>query len=152
MGCQQSVTLPEVPGEVSEEDAKAFVEEFYAGKQKSTTELKEKLALIGLRTLDKPKLPPIGSNLITREPSTSQRKLPKIETLESKLSKESTGKYSTSLDQSSIRILFLGSRKAVLDELLSHENKKKEESSDDDEDDIESSFKEIFPNSTPLKS
>ena len=90
--------------------------------------------------------------MITREPITSQRKLPKIETLESKLSKESTGKYSTSIDQSLIIILFPGSRKAVLDELLSKENKKNEESSDDDEDDIESSFKEIFPNSTPLKS
>ena len=41
MGCQQSATMPEVPGEVSEEDAKAFVEEFYAGKQKSKTELKK---------------------------------------------------------------------------------------------------------------
>ena len=152
MGCQQSATMPEVPGEVSEEDAKAFVEEFYAGKQKSKTELKGKRSFIGLRTLDKPKLPPIGSNVITREPSTSQRKLPKIETLESKLSKESTGKYSTSTDQSLITILFPGSRKAILDKLLSDENKRKEESSDDDEDDIESSFKEIFPNSTPLKS
>ena len=95
MGCHQSTTMPEVPGEVSEEDAKAFVEEFYAGKQKSKAELIEKLSFIGLRKLDKPKLRPIGSNVITREPSTSQRKLPKIETLESKLSKESTGKYTT---------------------------------------------------------